>query len=401
MNIIVLTILAILIIFQLPFKNIKTSFFRLIDNVNDFINDFNFIIFDKDTTSSDNYINSVFFFKADDNYFAEIEFKNFKAEDIEFIKINNYNFNSFILKQNNNKTIIVDISNIISNKDSTNISISTIKVNTRIYESSISTVYYKDVDYNIILERQKSIVGISTSRSGLIFETSSIWGSGIIFNKLQTTKLDLFNNPVVVYEYLILTNYHVIENGVSFKIHYESYGNQYPKSFRDSVELLGYNNDQTDLAILKLTTRDGSLVSLEDEQFTTKVLVPLEEKQLVFGIGSPSVDGDILFNSYKVGKIINTNATVGKLKDSDLCIDGCRSIQTTSFQGEGSSGGGVFDLDGNLIGIHFAGNSEHKQSFEIPMAEVLYTIELILGSEYMLKRSPNLDFFFLLKLIFL
>ncbi len=396
-NLIIVVVLIGLLFTKLPFNNLKNATLRLIDNVSDFINNFSFNLFEVDGDSSDNYINNITFEKIEDDYFAIIEFKKITTTDLEFIKINNVTFNTFILDPNNNKKVIVDITSLISNKDYTSIKITTIKAGRRIYESTLSTTYYKDVDYNMILNRQQSIVGISTSKSGLIFETSYTWGSGIIFNKKETTTTDFFGRPTTMYEYLILTNYHVIEDGVSFTVHYGTYGNEYPKGLNERIELLGYKKDNTDLAILKLTTKDGNLISLEDEQFTTKTAVPIKKDQLVFAIGSPSIDGSIKFNAYKVGTIISTETTVGRLKDSDLCIGGCLSVQTSTYQGEGSSGGAVFDLDGNLIGVHFAGNSEHKQSFEIPMEAVLSAIELILGPEYVLKNneaSNYADFFF-------
>ena len=177
------------------------------------------------------------------------------------------------------------------------------------------------------------------------------------------------------------------------------------KISNNNIELLGYAFNKTDLAVLKVTLREQLLKALDDDQFTTYIPNTTAENEIVFAIGSPAVGDDYDFNQVKIGNVISTDALV-KLKDEkEICQGGgCPALQTTAIQGQGSSGGGVFDRDGNLVGIHFAGDDEAKTSSEIPMNIGLKVIKELLNPQeenYLLKpyyqllkefkKAPNLS----------
>lgn len=378
--------------FTLPLQQIKNSAAKFVDNIHEFISDINNVFTINDNSSADHHIKNLTFLKEGDNFYALIEFNGIEASSVTSIEINDVTFTEIFLYPNINNAISVDITSIIEDGESTNINVSIIKTNNAEHISTLKTTFYKSVDYQLIQERQKSIVGISAAKFSFSRQISSTWGSGVIFSKKKFIKTNFWGQPYNEYEYLIITNYHVVENADTFDIHHGSYGNTLATFSGNNIKLLGVYTKHTDLAILRLTTRDGSLVPLDDEQFKTRTAVPVENGQIVFGIGSPYVNDKVMFNSYKIGLVERSDYVLGQLYDSELCKDGCHSIKTSVYQGEGSSGGGVFDFEGNLIGIHFAGNSEYRQSFEIPMELVFEAIDAILG-DYELKRSLTTSFF--------
>lgn len=377
LNILTIIFLVVLILLKMQNPTIKSirnyifnGFKNLISNIEE--------IFSSENKSSDQNIRNITFKTEDDEYFAIIEFNSIYANDIEELIINNKSFTTFIIDENNNRLITINITSLISTSDQTEIKITAINTTKENFENTFETVFYKSVNYEIIELKKKSIVGISASKNNFFTETNHIWGSGVIFNKKEIITNDFWGREKKAYEYLILTNFHVVDGSNSFKIHYEKLGNNYPKNKDDKIVLIGTYTYHTDLAVLKLTTTDSSLISLDDDCFTTKEVITVKKNQLVFAVGSPSDGENINFNSYKIGHVVNANESISKLKDSDLCAEGCHCIQTTAYQGEGSSGGGVFDLDGNFIGLHFAGNSQLHYSYEIPLETILEALEHIL-----------------------
>ncbi|NLN50483.1 MAG: trypsin-like peptidase domain-containing protein [Acholeplasmataceae bacterium] len=393
-NWIIVALIVVILAFQLPYKEIKNATKRFFNTIHQLIENIaDNTSFDRDSTS-DKYVFNIDFEVSDEQYYyATIKFKTIDVQKITAIEINNVFFFDFKEVDSSAKTIVVDL-NLIINPALTfeKISIGSIVTETTTFQSKFETTFFKAIDYQIINEKRQSIIGISAAKATFFpfVSDNSVWGSGIIFKKSEI----IVNNSVVAYEYLILTNAHVVEKKDDFTIHYQKMNNKYPKRGRyESVELLGTYIYHTDLAILKLTTKDDSLVSLEDEQFITKTPVSIEVGQVVFSIGSPVIKNEIMFNQEKIGIIKELNRSV-RLKDSDeICRDGCNAFQTSTFQGQGSSGGGVFDVNGNLIGIHFGGREETMISSEIPMEKILEAIEYILGV-YEAKRS-HVDFFFL------
>lgn len=395
LNWIVLSALIVLLLFTLPYKNIKQRASTFINNIGDFLNNIESIITQPNNTSSDHHIKNITFYSEENNYYAIIEFNSIVASNVSSITINKKEFfkDDFTYTD---KSLVVDISSLIKSGDATKINISTILTkNNYTHISTLETAFYKSVNYQIIEEAKKSIVGIRAHDSSFL-ATSSAWGSGIILKKSTTVKAGLFND-YIMFEYLIITNYHVVENKSSFYVYNKDEDDKYPKSTKlrepnETVELIGYFSKITDLAVLKLTTFDDSLIPLNDPQFTTKEPIEINEDDPVFLIGSPFIGNSISFNSYKIGKIKSTSKTI-TLIDSDICAFGCESIQTTAFLGEGSSGGGLFDINGNLIGIHFAGNDKYQEAFAIPLYIVVEALdELFAITET--KRSLATSFFY-------
>lgn len=218
---------------------------------------------------------------------------------------------------------------------------------------------YKDIDFNTILEKEKSIVGVSLGRT---------WGSGIIIEKNKTTKTNIFGKEKSVYEYLILTAQHVVKRNLKISIHYNNTYNTY-----GDVKILGVYTDNSDLALLKLTTKDGSLIPLDDQQFINNESIDYNVGDTVFSIGSP-MNKKIAFNAVSSGVIINKNEQIMLKEERRL------AIKTTATLGSGSSGGALFDKNGNLIGLNFAGDSNNNYGFAVPIEIILQAKNIILTS---------------------
>jgi serine protease Do len=230
---------------------------------------------------------------------------------------------------------------------------------------------FKSIDLAIVEAKKNSVIGIYNCNQGEFTTTCSSWGSGVIFDRdsRQVTQgLITFTE----YDYYIITNAHVVEGGSIFRIYYNS------QELNDRATLVGKYTVDTDLAILKLTTR-AQLVVLADDQFDTFEAVPVYQGQTVFSIGSPG--GPENFNTVKEGTVTALNVPISLGEDSELCQSTCSSFQTNAALGAGSSGGAMFDSAGNLIGIHFAGNAENTISSEIPMSKVFEAIAAILNQD--------------------
>lgn len=243
-------------------------------------------------------------------------------------------------------------------------------------ESSVSGNAFKSLDMAIVEEKKQSVVGIhSCNRIG--FRTECVaWGSGVIYDSTQETIDPLIGEDYIEYTYYILTNYHVVHGYSIFDIYYDS------ARMDTQATLVGTYTEKTDIAIVKLISRE-TLVVLDDDQFTTKTAVPIYLNQTVFSVGSPG--GVQNFNQYKVGFINDLDYSVflkpDPEKPSTLCATGCDSFSTTAALGQGSSGGAMFDTVGNLIGIHFAGDNDNLESYEVHMTTVLKAIDEIMATE--------------------
>lgn len=233
----------------------------------------------------------------------------------------------------------------------------------------ITGTAFKSLDNAIVDAKKISVIGISACESGDFTITCTAWGSGLLFKK-DSREVQFGFTTVTEYDYYIITNAHVSQGGSTYEIYYNG------GKVNDRASLVDTYTTGTDLAILKLTTR-ASLIILDDAQFVSKEAVTIYKGSTVFSIGSP--EGPQNFNKLKEGIITNLSVPVVLEDAPGLCQTGCDSFQTNAALGSGSSGGGMFDTAGNLIGIHFAGDKNNTVSSEIKMTKVFEAIIAILG----------------------
>lgn len=192
----------------------------------------------------------------------------------------------------------------------------------------VTTLYTETKPYPWSTTTVKSVVGTSL-------------GSGVIF-----MEDDLY--------YYALTNHHVI-NPETYEATYEI------KAFEDedtSEAILVASNPDYDLAVVKFLKNDRTNVYFVD--ITTRLQTKLNSGELVFAVGNPLS--------------LENNVTIGEfLSMENIDNASFKVILHNAAIHEGSSGGALVDVDGNLIGLNTWGYSENDSlSFSVPL-HIIYT----------------------------
>ena len=201
-----------------------------------------------------------------------------------------------------------------------------------------------------------SSVGITTSITTNFFgftTTSAASGSGFIFTD----------------DGYILTNYHVIEDSDSIKV------STYDGSSYDA-QLIGYD-ESNDIAVLKIEAEGLSPVVLGDSD-------NLNVGDSVVAIGNPL--GELTFSlTSGVVSALDRQVTLSSNVTMDL-------IQTDCAINSGNSGGPLFNLYGEVIGITNAkysssgsGASIDNIGFAIPINHILNIVTSIIEDGYIVK----------------
>lgn len=202
-----------------------------------------------------------------------------------------------------------------------------------------------------------STVGITTSITTNFFgftTTTPASGSGFILTE----------------DGYILTNYHVVEGSSSTKVALYD-GSSY------DAQLIGYDQSN-DIAVLKIEAQGLTPVVLGDSD-------QLIVGETVLAIGNPL--GELTFSL--------TAGTVSAL-DREVTISGTGTmelIQTDAAINSGNSGGALFDLYGQVVGItnaKYSNNSSNGASidnigFAIPINNVLSIVTSIIENGYIAK----------------
>ena len=201
-----------------------------------------------------------------------------------------------------------------------------------------------------------STVGITTSI------TTNFWG-------YQTTSAASGSGFILSADGYILTNFHVIENSSAITV------SLYDGTAYDAT-LIGYDK-QNDIAILKVDAQGLSPVILGNSD-------NMNVGDSVVAIGNPL--GELTFSL--------TAGTVSALDRQVTMSNGVTMnlIQTDCAINSGNSGGALFNLYGEVVGITNAkysssssGASIDNIGFAIPMNEVRNIIESIIEKGYIAK----------------
>ncbi|MBQ8073446.1 MAG: trypsin-like peptidase domain-containing protein [Clostridia bacterium] len=146
---------------------------------------------------------------------------------------------------------------------------------------------------------------------------------------------------VVVAKEYVMTNYHVVEDASSLEVSVEREGQSEPDLFSAVVAA---SDTDLDVAVLYVAGLDLEPVALGDSD-------ALQVGDLVFNVGNP-----IGFNKTVTAGIIsglNREISTGTSTDKYGRVSDVVNtmIQTDAAINSGNSGGGMFDLNGQLIGI--------------------------------------------------
>ena len=202
-----------------------------------------------------------------------------------------------------------------------------------------------------------STVGITTSI------TTNYWG-------FQTTSAAAGSGFILTEDGYILTNYHVVENSNSITVAMYN-GDTY------DATLIGYD-ESNDVAVLKVDAEGLSPVVLGDSD-------NLNVGDSVVAIGNPL--GELTFS---------LTAGLVSAKDREVTLSNSLTmdlIQTDCAINSGNSGGALFNLYGEVIGITNAKYSSSSSSsasidnigFAIPINHVLPIVKSIIEKGYISK----------------
>lgn len=172
---------------------------------------------------------------------------------------------------------------------------------------------------------------------------------------------DIKNGSGFVYKeddfyYYAVTNHHVIDNdGRTSKYEIKTFEDN---EYHDAT-LVVYNKD-IDLAIVKFSKNNRS--EIEMININKRLDYRFKSDELVFAIGNPlNLTNNVTFGKYQ---------DIVMIQNVDFFV-----IKHSAEIYNGSSGGALVDIDGNLIGVNTWGLDDGSSSFAVPNF-VLYTFLL-------------------------
>lgn len=213
------------------------------------------------------------------------------------------------------------------------------------------TVLSRRLGSNVAYDSLVKTKNFTIIKRKLSVEEVAKFNTAVLWLKVYDIKNNLIKtgSGFVVSSYgRVVTNFHVIDKASSVKA-FSADGKEY-----DVTGVLNFNKDQ-DIAVLYIKDYGKlSYVSLGD---SSKVNLG----QDIVAIGSP-LDFQ---NTVSTGIISSIRSSIYRT------ADGCNDIQISAPISHGSSGGALFDLYADVIGITYAGNSNGENlNFAIPINEV-------------------------------
>lgn len=220
---------------------------------------------------------------------------------------------------------------------------------------------YESVEYDLesleeaqtdMLEtRSDSVIGISVDGG------AGGTGSGVVYKKDGN-------------DFYAVTNYHVLEDYTSIQISYEKNGMLFnttqsavAPSISDKIDVLGMD-ETTDLAVIRFESEDNFYAAEFADSYEISV------GQYAFAVGNPL--GFTYFGTVTMGVISGLSRYV---PDSTLEVP---FIQHDASISPGNSGGALFDINGDLIGINnmkIVQDTADNIGFAIPSNTVKRIIE--------------------------
>ena len=216
--------------------------------------------------------------------------------------------------------------------------------------------------YDVIEGNGQGNIGITNYTTTEGEQTPYATGSGVIYKKIN------LEGGSYLYRYYFITNQHVVEDGTSFTADFSD-------GTSISAQLMG-EDETTDLAVLTFDTNlTFQVVPLGDSD-------DLKVGQFVLAIGNPK--GSSLYGSVNFGIVSGLDRN---LLDDDGAVNTISSyIQHDAAINPGNSGGGLYNLDGECIGINsvkYASTDVEGLNFAIPINLVKTVISYLEeGNEY-------------------
>ena len=240
-------------------------------------------------------------------------------------------------------------------------------------------------DASVMLEakRQAAALQVASVDTGKVLTPSEVYAQNVNstvgittsittnYFGYQTTSAAAGSGFILTQDGYILTNYHVVEGSNSIKV------TTYDGTSYDA-QLIGYD-ESNDIAVLKIDATDLTPVVLGDSD-------TLNVGDTVVAIGNPL--GELTF-SLTTGVVSALDRPVTLSTGTTMNL-----IQTDCAINSGNSGGALFNLYGEVIGITNAKYSSSSSSseasidnigFAIPLDQVRSIFESIITNGYIVK----------------
>lgn len=227
-----------------------------------------------------------------------------------------------------------------------------------------------------IKEVKSSVVGVSNYQM-VRYSTGGSWSWGFGYDRGESTTQEVeaaTGSGVVIAEDTVLTNFHVVEGASSLKI--TTGDNEF------DATLLAYD-ENLDVAILKADGLNLPAVTLGDSD-------SLQVGDWAICIGNPL--GEQLAGTTTVGIVSALNREVSSTTTDKYGLRGTVTntmIQVDAAINSGNSGGGMFSVNGELMGIPtlkytgsaFSGNTVEGIGMCIPINAAKPLIEDVLSGK--------------------
>ncbi|HIR79246.1 MAG TPA: trypsin-like peptidase domain-containing protein [Candidatus Egerieenecus merdigallinarum] len=227
-----------------------------------------------------------------------------------------------------------------------------------------------------IKEVKSSVVGVSNYQM-VRYSTGGSWSWGFGYDRGESTTQEVeaaTGSGVVIAEDTVLTNFHVVEDASSLKI--TTGDNEF------DATLLAYD-ENLDVAILKADGLNLPAVTLGDSD-------SLQVGDWAICIGNPL--GEQLAGTTTVGIVSALNREVSSTTTDKYGLRGTVTntmIQVDAAINSGNSGGGMFSVNGELMGIPtlkytgsaFSGNTVEGIGMCIPINAAKPLIEDVLNGK--------------------
>lgn len=222
-------------------------------------------------------------------------------------------------------------------------------------------------------EMQEKIYSVSELASqSVVGVTSYVGVEGVSLGSAVIYDYDELTNT-----YYIITNEHVIDDGDNFKVVFKDKSNV-------SATLLGYDKD-VDIAVLSFS---GVNLNQNIEVSPLGSSDSLTKGTIVLAAGNPR--GYDFYGTFTMGIV----AGVDRMTDWDLVVP---YIQHDASINSGNSGGPLYNLEGEVIGINvakFATDEIEGMGFAIPIdmvKDVVNSIRMLEGSFNDISSSVSLN----------
>lgn len=206
-------------------------------------------------------------------------------------------------------------------------------------------------EYNNVLLETKNLIRHSNIQVSTTFYTEQRVNPWSTATTLQLTGATQGSGVIFLEDseyYYALTNYHVVD-GSADSVVYQI------QTFEDDTaydaQLVTFDSS-LDLAVLKFLKEGRTEVHIID--YTSRLFTKFNPGELVFAVGNPlNVVNNVTFGEFKYLETISNASFQVIYHDASIH--------------EGSSGGALVDVDGNLLGLNTWGlDSSDEYSFAIP-----------------------------------